>query len=92
MMMMMMMPLVQVQFHLESMQGVYVNGRSFQNVGLIPARSKKPFSIQLLPLMAGLHEVKGLTIVDMVTAQEYAQNKLCEVLVVRGHNSSLPFD
>lgn len=39
--------------------------------------------VQLLPLMAGLHEVKGLIIMDMVTSQEYEQGRLCEVLVVR---------
>jgi hypothetical protein len=33
--------------------------------------------------MAGLHEVKGLIIMDMVTSQEYEQGRLCEVLVVR---------
>lgn len=75
---------LQVQFHLEAMQGVYVTGKAFQNAGLVPAHSKRPLAFQLLPLMAGLHEVKGVTIVDLVTAHEFHQDRLCEVMVVRG--------
>lgn len=74
---------LQVQFHLEAMQGVYVTGKAFQNAGLVPAHTKRPMAFQLLPLMAGLHEVKGVTIVDMVTSQEFHQDRLCEVMVVR---------
>lgn len=74
---------LQVQFHLEAMQGVYVTGKAFQNAGLVPARSTRPLAFQLLPLMAGLHEVKGVTIVDLVSAQEFHQDRLCEVMVVR---------
>lgn len=77
---------LQVQFHLEAMQGVYVTGKAFQNAGLVPAHGKRPLAFQLLPLMAGLHEVKGLTIVDLVTAQEFHQDRLCEVMVVRGQD------
>ena len=95
---------LQVQFHLEAMQGVYVTGKAFQNAGLVPARSTRPLAFQLLPLMAGLHEVKGstrplafqllplmaglhevkgVTIVDLVSAQEFHQDRLCEVMLVR---------
>lgn len=74
---------LQVQFHLEAMQGVYVTGKAFQNAGLVPAHTKRPLAFQLLPLMAGLHEVKGVTIVDLVTSQEFLQERLCEVMVVR---------
>jgi hypothetical protein len=72
------------------MQGVYVTGRAFQNAGVLPAHSKRPVCVSLLPLMAGLHEVKGLTIVDMVTAQEFDQGRLCEVLVVGGPDGGAP--
>ncbi len=75
---------LQVQFHLELMQGVYVTAKAFQNAGLVPARTTKPLTFQLLPLMAGLHDVKGVTIMDMTTSQEYEQHRLCEVMVVRG--------
>ena len=74
---------LQVQFHLEAMQGVYVTGKAFQNAGLVPAHTKRPLAFQLLPLMAGLHDVKGVTIVDLVSAQEFHQDRLCEVMVVR---------
>ena len=74
---------LQVQFHLDAMQGVYVTGKSFQNAGLVPARETQRLTFQLLPLMAGLHDVKGVTILDLVTAQEFQQERLCEVMVVR---------
>lgn len=74
---------LQVQFHLDAMQGVYVTGKSFQNAGLVPAHSTTALTFQLLPLMAGLHDVKGITILDLVTSQEHQQERLCEVMVVR---------
>lgn len=74
---------LQVQFHLDGMQGVYILGKSFQNAGLVPAHASKPLVFQLLPLMAGLHDIKGVTILDLVTSQEFNQDRLCEVMVVR---------
>eukprot|EP00624_Nannochloropsis_granulata_P004144 evm.model.NODE_30790_length_18481_cov_18.195553.6 len=80
---------LQVQFHLDAMQGVYVTGKSFQNAGLVPARGTQRLTFQLLPLMAGLHDVKGVMILDLVTAQEFQQERLCEVVVVRKSASSV---
>lgn len=37
--------------------------------------------LQLLALVAGLHELRGCTIADMHTAQEFPQGKLRDVLV-----------
>ena len=74
---------IQVQFHLESMQGIYVTGKSFQNAGLVQAHTKKTMTFQLLPLMAGLHEIKGVSIVDLVSSQEFPQSKIGEFLVIK---------
>jgi hypothetical protein len=41
----------------------------------------RQYPLKLLPLVAGLHEVKGCTVIDMQTAQEYAQPKLADVFV-----------
>lgn len=82
---------LQVQFHLDTMQGVYVTGKSFQNAGLVPAHGTQRLTFQLLPLMAGLHDVKGLIILDLVTAQEFQQERLCEVMVVRRSGSSVGY-
>lgn len=38
---------MQVQFHLELMQGVYISGRAYQNAGLVPAHTRKPFTFQV---------------------------------------------
>lgn len=37
--------------------------------------------LQLLALVAGLHELRGCTVADMHTAQEFPQGKLRDVLV-----------
>lgn len=37
--------------------------------------------LQLLALVAGLHELRGCTVADMQTAQEFPQGKLRDVLV-----------
>lgn len=37
--------------------------------------------LQLLALVAGLHELRGCSVVDMQTAQEFPQGKLRNVLV-----------
>ncbi len=37
--------------------------------------------LQLLALVAGLHELRGCTVADMHTAQEFPQGKLRDILV-----------
>lgn len=37
--------------------------------------------LQLLALVAGLHELRGCTVADMHTAQEFPQGKLRDLLV-----------
>lgn len=37
--------------------------------------------LQLLALVAGLHELRGCTVADMHTAQEFSQGKLRDILV-----------
>ncbi|EWM26215.1 Protein of unknown function DUF974 [Nannochloropsis gaditana] len=78
---------LQVQFHLDAMQGVYITGKSFQNAGQVRSHGTQNLLFHFLPLMAGLHDVKGITILDMVTAQEYHQDRLCQVMVLRRSES-----
>ncbi|CAM9247688.1 unnamed protein product [Scytosiphon promiscuus] len=72
---------LQLQFRTDGMVGVYVHGQSFRNLGeLLPGTSVR-CPLQLLALVAGLHELRGCTVADMHTAQEFPQGKLKDVLV-----------
>eukprot|EP00953_Heterococcus_sp_UTEX-ZZ885_P027637 14806-Heterococcus_DN1.PRE.6 len=51
------------------------------HLGELQPYETRQYPLKLLPLVAGLHEVKGCTVVDMQTAQEYSQPKLADVFV-----------
>eukprot|EP00903_Cladosiphon_okamuranus_P010481 g9916.t1 len=72
---------LQLQFRTDGMIGVYVHGQSFRNLGeLLPGDCVR-CPLQLLALVAGLHELRGCTVADMHTAQEFPQGKLRDLLV-----------
>ncbi|CAM9429438.1 unnamed protein product, partial [Ectocarpus sp. 13 AM-2016] len=73
---------LQLQFRTDGMVGVYVHGQSFRNLAgeLLPGTFVR-CPLQLLALVAGLHELRGCTVADMHTAQEFAQGKLRDILV-----------
>ncbi|CAM9312855.1 unnamed protein product, partial [Phaeothamnion confervicola] len=72
---------LQLQFRTDAMSGVYVDGQSFFNLGEVAPGQMRRVQLRLLPLVAGLHELRGGVAVDMRTAQEYPQEKLCDVFV-----------
>lgn len=49
--------------------------------GELPPGTSVRCPLQLLALVAGLHELRGCTVADMHTAQEFPQGKLTDVLV-----------
>ncbi|CAN0576136.1 unnamed protein product, partial [Ectocarpus sp. 12 AP-2014] len=72
---------LQLQFRTDVMVGVFVHGQRFRNLG--PSSQRGAFVVDgdLLALVAGLHELRGCTVADMHTAQEFAQGKLRDILV-----------
>ncbi|CAN0319433.1 unnamed protein product, partial [Laminaria digitata] len=72
---------LQLQFRTDGMVGVYVHGQSFRNLGELAPATCVHCPLQLLALVAGLHELRGCTVADMHTAQEFPQGKLRDVLV-----------
>ncbi|CAM9331025.1 unnamed protein product [Ectocarpus fasciculatus] len=72
---------LQLQFRTDGMVGVYVHGQSFRNLGELSPGAFVRCPLQLLALVAGLHELRGCTVADMHTAQEFAQGKLRDILV-----------
>lgn len=72
---------LQLQFPMEDMVGVHIHGRSVRNLGEVGPGKEHRCPIDLLPLVAGLHELKGCVVMDMMTAQAYPQGKLCDILV-----------
>eukprot|EP00752_Nemacystus_decipiens_P010921 g9705.t1 len=72
---------LQLQFRTDGMVGVYVHGQSFRNLGEILPGGCVRCPLQLLALVAGLHELRGCTVADMHTAQEFPQGKLRDILV-----------
>jgi hypothetical protein len=61
--------------------GLLFNTKLHRNLGELLPYETQQYPLKLLPLVAGLHEVKGCTVVDMQTAQEYTQPKLADVFV-----------
>ncbi|CAM9778963.1 unnamed protein product [Chrysoparadoxa australica] len=78
---------LQLQFRTENMVGVYIHGHSFQNLGELGPGQVVRCPIQLMALVAGLHQVKGCVVLDMKTAQEFLQGNLCDVHVERPDNT-----
>ena len=73
---------LQLQFRLNHMSGVAVCGKSFKNLGEVPANGGSVVeSIRLLPLVAGLLRVQGCCIVDLTSGKEIAQPPLFNVFV-----------
>ena len=60
---------------------VYVFLMWCRNLDVLASLEEKRYPITLLPLVAGIHEIKGCTVVDMRTGQEYAQPTLAHIFV-----------
>ena len=72
---------LQLQFHLERMGGVVVAGVAFRSLGRMSPGASATCEVTLLPVAAGLHALRGCVVVDMQSAQEFAQPSLGDVLV-----------
>ena len=48
----------------------------------VPPRSSRSCTVELLPLVAGMHELKGIMVEDMHTKKKYIQDKLLDLYVV----------
>ncbi|CAN0553635.1 unnamed protein product [Ectocarpus sp. 12 AP-2014] len=72
---------LQLQFRTDGMVGVSVHGQSFRNLGELLSGTLVRCRQQLLALVAGLRELRGCTVADIHTAQEFAQGQLRDILV-----------
>jgi hypothetical protein len=67
---------LQLQLRRDLMVGIFVCNLAFQNLGEVAARSSKTCSIELLPLVSGMHELKGFIVEDLNSSKRYPQEKL----------------
>jgi hypothetical protein len=73
---------LQLQFRLNHMSGIAVCGKSFKNLGEVPANGGSIVEcMRFLPLVAGLLRVQGCCIVDLTSGKEIAQPPLFNVFV-----------
>ena len=73
---------LQLQFRRDLMVGVFVSDLAFQNLGEVGANASKSCTVELLPLVAGMHELKGVMVEDLRTNKKYSQEKLLDMYVV----------
>jgi len=72
---------LQLQFRLDAMIGVYITGPSFQNLGNVKSGESVKCQVQFIATVGGLHPVKGIYIVDLVTGHEFDQGKFGDIFV-----------
>ena len=73
---------LQLQFRRDLMVGVFVSDLAFQNLGEVGANASKECTVELLPLVAGMHELKGVMVEDLRTNKKYTQERLLDMYVV----------
>jgi hypothetical protein len=79
---------LQFQLHFAQMTGLVVCGPSFQGLGEVaPRGGSKVVGARFLPLAAGLCQVQGCVLVDLVSGREMPQPPLFHVFVDQGEAS-----
>ncbi|KAF0683082.1 Aste57867_24862 [Aphanomyces stellatus] len=78
---------LQLQLRRELMVGILCCGLSHQNLGTVQGGTTVTVDVPLLPLIAGLQQIRGVFAVDMDTTVEFPQEKLVHVLVKSGVDS-----
>lgn len=75
---------LQLQFRSEAMSGLSIQGRSFMDLGQVGVLETFRCQVGVLPLAAGLQDLRGCVLVDMDTAKEYPQPSLGGTVVEIG--------
>ncbi|ETV64815.1 hypothetical protein, variant 2 [Aphanomyces astaci] len=72
---------LQLQLRRDLMLGILCSSVSHLNVGIVQGKSSVHVSVELLPLIAGLQQIRGVLAVDMDSQVEFAMEKPVYVLV-----------
>ena len=73
---------LQLQLRKEDMKGIFCSSTAHLSLGMMDPSTSKAVVVELLPLLMGLQELKGIVVVDRLTQREYPMHKVIELVVI----------